>query len=174
MDVYHIMNSIHIHENFLSSDEFTKVLEVIYKNGWKHDGKTSDNSPRFWFMDLIKNSLFTRDIFEKIQNTMNKKFKLQRVYANGQTYGQDGMFHIDDYRDDTYTFMIYISPITADNVDLIGGFTQFKIDNSIVNVEPYMNRSVCFKSNIVHRGLAPSRETDLLRISIAFKLIDIT
>ena len=168
------MNSIHIHENFLSSDEFTKVLGVISNNGWKYDGRTSDNSPRFWFMDLIKQSLFTTDIFEKIQITTNKKFKLERVYANGQTYGQDGMFHIDDERDDTYTFMIYISPITPNNVDFIGGFTQFKIDNSTVNVEPYMNRSVYFKSNIVHRGLAPSRETDLLRISIAFKLIDIT
>ena len=168
------MNSIHIHENFLSSDEFTKVLEVIHNNGWKHGGKSLGNSPRFWLMDLIKNPLFTSDIFEKIQITMNKKFKLSRVYANGQTYGQDGVFHIDDDRDDTYTFMIYISPITPDNVDFIGGFTQFKIDNSIVNVEPYMNRSVFFKSSIVHRGLAPSRETDLLRISIAFKLIDIT
>ena len=168
------MNSLHIHENFFSSGEFTEVLEVISNNGWKHDGRTSDNSPRFWVMDLIKYSLFTHDILEKIQITMNKKFKLQRVYANGQTYGQDGMFHIDDERDDTYTFMIYISPITPDNVDFIGGFTQFKIDNSIVNVEPFMNRSVCFKSNVVHRGLAPSRETDLLRISIAFKLIDIT
>ena len=64
----------------------------------------------------------------------------------------------------------YISDINRENIDKIGGYTQFKLENYIMNIEPIFNRSVLFKSNIVHRGLAPSRDSDILRVSVAFKL----
>jgi hypothetical protein len=168
------MKPLQLIDDFLTPQELKKVSDIIHKVGWEYKGRSSDTSTRFWFADLSKYSLLTDEIFEKIQINLKKKFKLHRVYANGQTYGQDGTFHIDDNRDNIYTFIIYLSDISPTNVDIIGGFTQFKINNSIVNVEPYMNRCIFFKSNIVHRGLAPSRMTDLLRVSIAFKLIDIT
>ena len=63
--------------------------------------------------------------------------------------------------------------IKAKNVDVVGGHTQFKIDGHLVNIEPLKNRAVIFKSDILHRGLAPSRGIDDLRVSLAFKLCEI-
>ena len=42
-----------------------------------------------------------------------------------------------------------------------------------MNIEPLKNRAVIFKSDILHRGVAPSRGIDDLRISLAFKLREI-
>ena len=59
------------------------------------------------------------------------------------------------------------------NYNTIGGYTGFSINGLIINVEPFTNRGVLFRSNIVHRGLAPQKP-DILRISIAYKLKELT
>ena len=94
----------------------------------------------------------------------------RQVYANGQTYGQDGGFHIDDDRDGHYTFILYLSDIRPENVNTIGGYTEFKFKNGVHAIEPILNRGVFFDSKLLHRGLAPSRGSNILRISVAFKI----
>ena len=112
-------------------------------------------------------------IFHKIESYFKKKFTLDNVYANGQTYGQDGIYHTDDDNDDAYTFLLYISGITSDNVHIVDGYTLFKDDDKVVCIEPILNRGVLFKSNILHKGMGPSRSANMLRVSIAFKLREI-
>lgn len=165
--------TIDIFDNFLNESELEQFLNAILSVNWKYSGRSSDNTPRFWNADLSRELFLTTNIFSKIQEKTKRRFKLERVYANGQTYGQDGSFHIDDTRDNTYTFILYASSILPSNVDIVGGFTQFKMDKTILNVEPYINRGVFFDSRIYHRGLAPTRYTDTLRISVAFKLVEI-
>jgi hypothetical protein len=164
------MKPIKIYENFLNVDELTIALNIIENVNWKYTNKTRTDTPRFWIADLYNEPFFKDFIFNKIQEKIGKMFELKRVYANGQTFAQDGSYHTDHLDEGVYTFILYLSDINRNNVDIVNGYTQFKIDNKVINVEPYLNRGVFFKANIVHRGLAPSRYTDFLRVSVAFKL----
>lgn len=165
------MKKLVIKDKFLNDNELREVLNVINGLSWKYGASSGDsNSVRFWISHLINEKKVLDIILPKIEKMSGLKLEMERVYANGQTYGQDGEFHTDHESYDRYTFILYVSPIFPENIDTVGGFTQFKIDNQIVNVEPYQNRGCLFKSNIMHRGLAPSREVDMLRVTLAFKM----
>lgn len=165
-------DSVEVIDNFLDNIEIDESLNIIHNIGWHFTGTSNDNKDViFWYSELIESTWFAKLLFEKIKRYFNKDFVLKRVYANGQTFGLDGSFHIDDDNENAYTFILYLSDITPQNIDRVGGFTQFKLDNGVLNVEPFFNRGVLFKSNILHRGLAPSRFANMLRISIAFKMI---
>jgi len=165
------MKKLSIKDNFLNESELREVLNFTNSLSWKYGASSGDStSVRFWISHLNNEKKIIDIISPKIEKMSGFKIEIERVYANGQTYGQDGVFHTDHESYDRYTFILYVSPIFPDNVDIVGGFTQFKIDNQIVNIEPYQNRGCMFKSNIIHRGLAPSREVDMLRVTLAFKL----
>ena len=170
--------SVEIFDNFLTPDELEKCAEAVSRPAWKF-GQISQSSPvstPFWMMTLTDDTFFNTQLLSKIQSKTGKKFTLQRVYANGQTFGQDGTYHQDDASDDGYTFCIYINKqITHETVDNIGGEFVFKLSNSEtqfsrVIVEPLYNRGIFFKSNIFHKGLAFNRYNKGLRISVTWKL----
>lgn len=164
------MKTLVVADKFLNENELTEILHGVNELKWKYGASSSVGTTRFW-QSNFKNEKRIVDIFlPRIEKMVNSAFEIERVYANGQTYGQDGAFHTDHESEDRYTFILYTSSIFPSNIDTIGGFTQFKIDNQIVNVQPYQNRGCFFKSNILHRGLAPSRESDMLRVSIALKM----
>lgn len=171
-------DKINIFDNFLTPDELEKCAEAVSRPAWKF-GQVSQSSPvstPFWMMTLTDDAFFNTQLLSKIQSKTGKKFTLQRAYANGQTFGQDGTYHQDDSSDDTYTFCIYINKqITNETVDNIGGEFVFKLSNSEtqfsrVMVEPIYNRGIFFKSNIFHKGLAFNRYNKGLRISVTWKL----
>ena len=164
------MKDITILENFLDADDLETALNIIGDVNWKYTNMTRPNTPRFWIADLYNETFFRDTIFKKLHEKTKKSFELKRVYANGQTFAQDGAYHTDHLDEGMYTFIIYMSPINTNNIDIVNGYTQLKINNKVINIEPYLNRGVLFKSNIVHRGLAPSRHTDFLRVSVAFKV----
>ena len=145
--------------------------DIVANNLWKFSGSANKSSPfKFWYMNLMDSNFFTDIFLNYIIKFTNKQFKLIRVYANGQTYGQDGEFHIDSPDDNAYTFVYYISEVNESNIDDIGGYIQIKKDDELICIEPYMNRGILFNSKLQHRGLAPSRLSGMLRVSIAFKL----
>tara|TARA_B100000401_G_scaffold425413_1_gene355095 strand:+ start:496 stop:1038 length:543 start_codon:yes stop_codon:yes gene_type:complete len=162
---------VDIIDNFLSDELLSHAINAINDSKWEHDGHSLTGTRRLWFCELGSNVKFKCMILDAMHKRYRQKFKVMRVYANGQTFGQDGSFHQDDTRENTYTFLMYVSDINTQNIDEIGGFTQIKMKDGIMNIEPYIGRAVMFKSNLFHRGLAPSRESDILRQTIAFKLI---
>jgi len=164
------MKPLVIIDNFLDENELKYILHHVHILKWKYGQRSNPNTIPFWDSYFENEKTIIEICLPKIEKMMNGKFEIERLYANGQTYGQDGTFHTDHESNDRYTFILYMSSIFPSNVDIIGGFTQFKINNQIVNVQPYQNRICVFKSNIVHCGLAPSRESDMLRVSIVFKL----
>lgn len=163
---------IDVKDNFLSDEDLMTAKERIESLPWRFGQASKPNTPMFWLIDLKDEYFFTHVILKKINEKYCRNFELLRISANGQTYGLDGTFHQDDTSEDAYTFLLYLSDITPENVDVIGGFTQFRTNEQILNVEPYINRGVLFNSKIHHRGMAPSRESYILRISIAYKLIE--
>jgi hypothetical protein len=179
---------VNIFDNFLTYDELEKCSAAYSKPAWSF-GQISQTSPistPFWMMTLDSEPFFTKDLLLKIENVTKKKYALQRVYANGQTFGQDGTYHQDDTSDESYTFCLFVNKqITNETVDNIGGEFIFKIpiaaqlpnatgglnhNFSRIVVEPIYNRGILFPSNVFHKGLAFNRYSKGLRISIAWKL----
>jgi len=169
------MKDITIIDNFINDDELEKVRCAIDRSSWKHDSKSHDMGAVIaWKAIMTKEETLCKHLVTKIEKISGKKYKILRFHANGQTFGQDGEFHIDNINDNVYTVLIYVSPITEENVDIIGGFTQIKRGTNIINIEPYIKRGLLFKSNMIHRGMAPSRLSDMLRITLAIKLEEVS
>lgn len=156
-------------DNFFKPEELKYFSYMVDNLSWTFGAYSKvDQGYRFWSSNLYTNTDLINCSMNKIHKEFNfkRKFEIIRVHANGQTYGQDGIFHTDDKREGHYTFLIYMSESTHD----LGSHTQFKIGEQLINIEPLKNRGVFFKSSILHRGMAPSRNTDRLRVTIAFKL----
>ena len=170
------MNNIKIYDQFLLPDELKMCRQITSDHVWEYghsSGQLNTMSTPFWYMELLHNQLLKETIKNKIEKITNKKFKINRLYANGQTYGQNGSFHQDDTSNNSYTFCLYISPVEDNMIDDIGGYIQFKIPEInpfIVELEPLSNRGVLFPSNYFHKGNAFSRYVPNIRICIAWKL----
>jgi hypothetical protein len=187
------MKDITIFDNFLSDDLLCDTLKFlnpskdcdpsIQQGNWYYknssvstkEGKRANNI--FWAMSLTKFTLFTDTILKHIESKTGKRFELLDITANGQTLGQDGTWHHDSPRPGMYTFLLYMTSmpmiIDSTNYKTFGGYTKFKLNRMILDVEPITNRAVLFKSKVIHVGLAPIYN-NTLRISIAYKLKEIT
>ena len=64
-----------------------------------------------------------------------------------------------------------VNEIDENVLDDWGGETQFKFNGDIVACQPVTNSLVIFKSNIFHRGMAPSRFSPDMRVTIAWKFM---
>lgn len=174
------MEHIKIYDNFLSTPDIKQCLQIVQESKWKY-GQTSDNKNNiinipFWYMELNNNDFLKDIIKEKIEHITNKKFTVFRLYANGQTYGQDGFFHQDDTYLDSYTFCLYCTEITPDMSELVGGHIEFILPESehSINIKTIFNRGIFFPSHYLHRGTAFNRYVYDLRICIAWKLREVS
>jgi len=190
----HGMKDITIFDNFLSDDLLCDTLKFlnpskncdpsIQQGNWYYKNSslsTKDGTMKpkniFWAMSLTNFTLFTDTILKHIESKTGKRFELLDVYANGQTLGQDGTWHHDSPEPGMYTFLLYMTSmpmiIDSTNCNFFGGYTKFKLNRMILDVEPITNRGVLFKSKLIHLGLSPLHNNSL-RISIAYKLKEIT
>jgi Rps23 Pro-64 3,4-dihydroxylase Tpa1-like proline 4-hydroxylase len=168
-----VNDNIYIYDGFLSFSDFSHVKKTIDSGHWKFENYSNPSSKDipFWIMDLKDDPVFSSILKKKIEKVTCRNFKLEEVYANGQTRGQNGSFHVDTDDDNSWTFILYIND-TSDN-DEWGGETQFKVGDTIKVIKPVMNRGVLFKANIFHRGMAPSPDNNNLRVTVAWKLSQI-
>jgi len=172
-------DKIQIFDAFLTPEELEICADAVKRPAWSF-GQISQTSPistPFWMMTLTDDPFFSTQMKSKIETAANRKFTVQRVYANGQTFGQDGTFHQDNSSDNSYTFCIYTNKqITTETSDDIGGEFIFKLPNSDddpfsrIAVAPLYNRGILFPAAYFHKGLAFNRYCKGLRISIAWKL----
>jgi hypothetical protein len=175
---------IQIFDAFLTPEELEICANTVKRPAWSF-GQISQTSPvstPFWMMTLTDDPFFSTHLKSKIEAAANRKFSVQRVYANGQTFGQDGTFHQDETSDESYTLCIYINKqISVETADDIGGEFIFKVPNtgshndtpdplSRIAVAPLYNRGILFPANYFHKGLAFNRYCKGLRVSIAWKL----
>jgi len=160
-----------IFNNFLTDEDLLEFEEIVNRSQWKYTGFSRNRNTIFWKLN-VHDENFIKNVMDKLESRVNKKFEVLRVYANGQTYGQDGEYHTDSKDEGAYTLLIYISEITPLNVKYIGGYTQFLLDGMVTGVEPYIKRAVFFDSRIEHRGTAPLNK-NILRVSLTFKLKEV-
>ena len=162
------------YSNFLSKEEHEYVEKTVYGNSWGFLGCSIDSNEGFtiFYMDLSKDIFFTEKMLAKIEKISNKKFDLMRVYANGQTYGLSGSLHKDhESDDDRYkTFLYYVNPWWN---YVWGGETIFVENDNTYKQSPIPNTGLLFTSSIPHAGLEPTRHCKELRVTVAFKLMEI-
>ncbi len=156
--------------SFTSPDEWTTIQKNMPNAPWILKGNSlgPDDNEKFWYTDLSKNDFFTKTLFERIPHG---PWILERVYANGQSYGQNGKFHQDSTNPKCWTFILYTNEIDTVNINSWGGQTEFQTKIGTLSQVPEPNLGILFKSDIFHRGLGPSKKVDGLRITIAWKLI---
>jgi hypothetical protein len=172
------MDKIHVCDNFLKKEELDEITNIIKSNKWSWGHASSHKSlieTPFWNMDLIDNQYFNKYLKEVIEKHFNKRFEINRLYANGQTFGQDGTFHIDDESDNCYTFVLYVTNIKDDYIETSGGYIYFKFPEQKYKIcyEPIYNRGILFPSNYLHKACSYTRYVMDLRICVAWKLREI-
>lgn len=151
-----------------------KDLNEVFKtlmlsDRWGFCGSSSKKSPKkFWYMELINNNFFNTYFFDKIKNLLSSDFEIEKLYANGQTFGLDSEWHTDSIEENRYTFLYYANKTWNPTW---GGETLFCDENrNLEYVYPEPNSAIYFPSNIFHYGRAPSRECPVLRTTVAYKL----
>jgi hypothetical protein len=160
--------------NFLNRADFTEASRKIEEGSWTYSNVSLRKSAiRFFMMELTNDAFFRVHIKNEIENKTGKRFRLLKVYANGQVYGQDGDFHKDDIGPNKWTFLIYLNMISEAEIETWGGETQFVTQDMLRCQPPLPNLGVLFKSEIWHRGMAPSKPSNGLRVTIAWKLEEV-
>jgi len=172
INIHHKPPKIDRYLNFLDVSEFNNI-NLENSDKWCFTGRSRDYGNKFWYLDLNSDPFYSEYLKDKIEKLVNMKLKLHRVYANGQTYGQDGQFHTDSDSKGTYTFLLFTNIINME-IDEWGGETQFRLNNFLRSYQPVPNSALFFNSNILHRGLGPSRKTgDTMRITVVWKFSQI-
>uniref|UniRef100_A0A6C0I1D6 Prolyl 4-hydroxylase alpha subunit Fe(2+) 2OG dioxygenase domain-containing protein n=1 Tax=viral metagenome TaxID=1070528 RepID=A0A6C0I1D6_9ZZZZ len=171
------MENIKIYDHFLNKNELIKLLEVINHKEWNY-GHSSGNNERFnnkFFAAYELGEFYTDYIKSKIENTVFKKFNIDRNYMHIQLYGQNGSYHIDNEKKNTFTFCIYLSSIDDDTMENSDGDFLLKIPNEkgIICINTLNNRGVFFPSTYLHKGMAYNHWFKEKRLCITWKLTEI-
>lgn len=154
---------------------FRRICEELRRPGWDF-GHTSyhPSDPnysicsKFWKKELDENVFFSDYLLNKIQEKTQQSFTLEHVYANGHTYGLDGIFHQDHFDDQGRTFLLYANLQWANEW---GGGTQFYTDSGELRTIMFQpNRAVLFPGVVYHSAAPTTRLFNDLRITVAWKL----
>lgn len=175
------MDKIVVCDNFLDEEEIKKAVDIIEKKSWQfghvsNGGKKPDliETP-FWSTNLNEDEFFSVYLKEVIERHFQRKFKLDRVYANGQTFGQDGTFHTDNDKENTFSFCLYLGRVDKKYTEIAGGYIYFKLPGNKFDIcyEPLFNRGLLFPSNYLHKSTSYSRYVMNMRICVAWKMEEI-
>ncbi len=176
-----IKDKIQIFDNFLPAKVFEEIQVHLKQPRWTVNASYPKNEKIFWGMDLTKDEYFNKTVYSYIKKVLDKKYKIKKILANAQSYGQDGSPHIDTDVVDSKTFIIYAN---KDWDFLWGGETRFfdryVIDkettiesDEMLHVLPVPNRAVLFPSCMFHYGMSPTRDFHGLRYTIAYQFIKV-
>jgi len=168
------MENIKIFDNIFSDEDMYKMVSYLKNSYWMklyiNNFYQKHRDFPFWRMELLNtNNILFKEIKTKIEKILENKYNIERVYAVGQTYGQDGNYHTDNKENNYYTFCTYINEYDEYVED--DGYLYIKIPNqkNIIAIDVKHNRSVFFPSNYFHKGTS-YLNNNLLRICITWKL----
>jgi len=159
--------NISVYDNFFEEEIQNEIWEKMMRPKWSFTGGGAIN--HFWHMDgLEKEKYFSEYLYEIICKKLDKKFtSIGRIYANGQTAGQNGSIHSDDGE---MTFLYY--PNLEWKIKYLGHlmFIDLENDEIIKTISYKSNRAVLFPANIRHFAQAPhSKFFNDVRVSLAYK-----
>ena len=169
--------------DILTDDEKVQLLNEIKllnessdSPGWKFSGSSNEENKNklFWYLNVENNLFFSEVLFDSIKKHIkyycNEDVKIQRIYLNGHTFGQQGYLHEDDTRENSRTLLIYCNDYW--NIEYAGA-TVFNCEEDIYTVYPEPFSGVYFPGYIKHFSQPVSKDFLGLRITLAYKLITI-
>ncbi len=172
-----LKESIHLYD-ILPEDIFLR-LNGDLKYGWKNNNASNKDQYTSWGKteEDILDSLIYISVGSYIKYKIKKHLRtsdldLSRIHINGQTNGQASLFHKDEEKDGTYTFILFTEDSWNSNW---GG--EFVIHNPFsgkYEYYPYIpNSGILIDSTWEHRGNSPNNMTYKLRTSVAFMYCDL-
>ena len=171
------MNAIQIYDDFLNSDELNTLHTILNNKIYKfhHTSGKREKIVTPFFSFLNTEDFFLHYLKSKIELYTKKKFNIVRHYMHVQTFGQDGGYHIDDTGENKYTFCLYINDLNDSQMDDASGEFLIKIPNEkyIMSINTKNNRSLFFRSEYIHKGLAYNNFISEPRLCITWKLEEI-
>jgi hypothetical protein len=158
-------------------EQHKEILRVLKGRGWSFDNwaeHEADKGILCWSMWELEKQKFFTNLVPRIEELTGNRYRADRIYGNGQSFGQDGVFHTDESDPNAHTFLYYPTELDPLDVYEYGGETQFlQDDGEMYHVYPFTNTAVIFDGRIWHRGMGPNKWTKNLRMSLAFKLFKI-
>ena len=178
------MDEFYIKDNFLTENEYQECMGIVENSSYHYGHSSLSDSNEY----LINNEKFDNKFFagynlgnfnEKIKNKIetifNKKCHVKRNYMHIQCFGQDGAYHTDDNLQNSYTFCIYFTDISNEDIENADGDFILKIPDTkhIICINTFNNRGVFFPSNYYHKGMAYNKNFSQRRLCVTWKLTDI-
>tara|TARA_R110000803_G_scaffold56812_1_gene114241 strand:- start:1133 stop:1702 length:570 start_codon:yes stop_codon:yes gene_type:complete len=178
------LSSVQVWDNYLDDGFLVNLDEDSNHYSWQLNNVANrksfpykrKGSHLFWssgFPSLEKSPKNISNLYNFIiKEVVQSSFNLEGIMLNGQSLGQNGTTHIDNYYNDGYrTLMVFINHKWQKEW---GGEFQLleEIDNNskiIKTIEYIPGRIIIFDGNIPHRGLSPI-EPYILRKSLIFRL----
>ena len=155
------------YDKFFEEKQLITIHSYLNCPKWTNQKSNLDDDSSFAMYEVSDLDYFKNDLLDHINSKTDSDFLLERIYFNGQDYGQNGEWHLDN--DIGYTHLTYL------NIDAVpdwGGETELKEAQGIIKqIAPQYNSSVIFKGSILHRGLSFKYKDTPKRITLAFKLI---
>ncbi len=173
--------NINVYDDFFSKEIHENIWDLMQRPKWSYTGGRQGS--RFWHMEnLHQEEYFNTFLFNTICKKLNKKFEVERIYANGQTGGQSGNPHADSCYNGDFTFLYYPNPywdlswgghLMFIDKETTEDHTSYKTnpENEILKIVTYKpNRALLFPGKIFHYAEAPFKYFNDLRVSLAYKL----
>ena len=163
------------YDDFFSVEDCWKIIDYVNRSQWgfnnlsvNNRGNENDVVTPFWYMDLNSDTFFTDYLLNIIREKTKQKFSLERVYANGHTYGTQGQPHQDYQKSNAMTFIFYANPDWS--LDW-SGKTVFLLNKTEFHYEiPRPNKGIIFPARMFHYAEETTRKFTGLRITVAWKL----
>jgi hypothetical protein len=163
-------SDIIVYRDMFSIEDCWKIIEYITRPKWAfgHGSYNNGVGVPFWAMNLSDEQFFSNYLLNIIEQKTNSKYDLERVYANGHTYGTQGVPHQDGIDKKSRTFLFYAN----DNWSIDwSGKTVFLLNENEQHYElPTPNKGILFPGRIYHYAEQTTRKFTGLRVTIAWKL----
>jgi len=172
------MDKIQVIDEFLEEEELKIVINILDDKSFKYYNilyNDNKNETSIWRTDLNNELYISKYITSIIEKYFFKKFQVEKVYCNGQIFGQDGFFHRENQDNSEYIFCLYINCIKKEDITLTGGYIYFQLPNFKYKIcyEPIHNRGILFPSNYIFKENAFARFIKDMRRCIVWKLKEI-
>jgi hypothetical protein len=160
------------HGELYSKDQYDEIENFFLGDSarWTFTGGSTSQSKKFWYHNLDNEPFFSETSANLIRDRVENCGELLRVYANGQTFEQNGDWHIDEPKIDGGTTVLWYLNDFEENW---GGRTLFRHDGGLLEyIIPKKNNFISFPSKLLHMGEAPNSNFNNLRITIAWKFFE--
>jgi hypothetical protein len=178
------MREIEVNNDFFPKEMYDRFIaeykDAPMRYGWFSNNKTDPHG--HWNYSIVragpkniadissKLNGVVEEMWEYTKQHLKEDVALIRCYINSHTYGIEGYFHTDSFRQDEKTSVLYMNEIWYPNWAGETVFMEKEDKTDIIKcVLPCSNRLVIFPSNMMHSARAVSRKCMDLRMTFMFK-----